>query len=370
MNNLKKVIIMFTLVLVVAVVGGSTIQLQAATIKLNKKSLTLEVGGSYALKLKNSKSKVKWSTANSKVAKVNKKGRVLAQGAGSTKIYAKVGDKKYACKVKVNFNEIILVEGNIETIEVKGVNVNKVNWKSSNESVAEVSDGTIISKGAGTATITAKVEGITYTCGVTVNAKPEKQEPVIEPGLWMSHFKVDYIKDTADGVLVKATNTSNTTINSVFGYVSYTDEMGDEIQCKYQDQTEGIAPNESFYLTFSHPYGDYQSLICNFTINDIFTSSVSMKSALLMDKQWVNVNGDTYKSGVTVKNNSTTDLDFELIAIYKYKGNIVGFLKNSFIDIAGASVKNFSFEGSTAFLYDDVEIVINDCFVYLMDNTQ
>ena len=52
-----------------------------------------------------------------------------------------------------------------------------ITWKSSDESVATVSDGTIVAQGVGTATITASANdgsGISATCSVTVNAVTEK----------------------------------------------------------------------------------------------------------------------------------------------------------------------------------------------------
>ncbi|MDE6568273.1 MAG: Ig-like domain-containing protein, partial [Lachnospiraceae bacterium] len=69
--------------------------------KLNKKSVKLKVGKTVKLKLKNNKKKVKWSSANKKIATVNKKGLVKAKKKGKTRIIAKVKKKKYICKVTV-----------------------------------------------------------------------------------------------------------------------------------------------------------------------------------------------------------------------------------------------------------------------------
>ncbi len=70
-------------------------------VALNKKTLTLGSGKTYKLKLKNipAKKKVKWSSSKKRVATVSKKGKVTAKKAGTANIYAKVGKKKYACKV-------------------------------------------------------------------------------------------------------------------------------------------------------------------------------------------------------------------------------------------------------------------------------
>ena len=70
-------------------------------VALNKTKLTLTVGKSYKLKLKNNKKKIKWSSSKKKVATVSKKGKVKAKKAGTARITAKVGKKKYVCKVTV-----------------------------------------------------------------------------------------------------------------------------------------------------------------------------------------------------------------------------------------------------------------------------
>ncbi len=49
----------------------------------------------------NSKKKIKWSSSNSKIAKVSSKGVVTAISAGKVKIYAKMAGKKYKCSVTV-----------------------------------------------------------------------------------------------------------------------------------------------------------------------------------------------------------------------------------------------------------------------------
>lgn len=69
--------------------------------KLNKTRLTLYVGKTATLKVKNSKKKVKWSTSKKAVATVSKKGKVSAKKKGTATITAKVAKKKLKCKVTV-----------------------------------------------------------------------------------------------------------------------------------------------------------------------------------------------------------------------------------------------------------------------------
>ena len=72
-----------------------------AKVKLNKKKLVLTVGKRAKLKVKGTKKKVKWSSSKKKIATVTKKGVVKAKKKGTAKIVAKIGKKKYTCKVVV-----------------------------------------------------------------------------------------------------------------------------------------------------------------------------------------------------------------------------------------------------------------------------
>ena len=77
--------------------------LASKKIQLNKKNLNLLVYSTYQLKISNKKTttKVKWSSANKKIAKVSENGVVTAKKDGTTKITAKVSNKKFVCKVTV-----------------------------------------------------------------------------------------------------------------------------------------------------------------------------------------------------------------------------------------------------------------------------
>lgn len=72
-------------------------------VKLNKTKVTLTVGKSTILKVKNilEGAKVTWDTNKKTVVSVTKKGKVTAKKAGTAKIIAKVDGKKYICKVTV-----------------------------------------------------------------------------------------------------------------------------------------------------------------------------------------------------------------------------------------------------------------------------
>ena len=69
--------------------------------KLNKKKVTITVGTTVKLKMKNTKKKVKWSSSKKSVATVSKKGKVKAKKAGKATITAKIGKKRWQCKITV-----------------------------------------------------------------------------------------------------------------------------------------------------------------------------------------------------------------------------------------------------------------------------
>ena len=75
-------------------------------VKLSKKSVTVAVGKTVKVKLKNNKKKVKWTVVsgkkNVKLSKKKKTGVTIhGKKAGKAKVQAKVGKKKFVCKVTV-----------------------------------------------------------------------------------------------------------------------------------------------------------------------------------------------------------------------------------------------------------------------------
>ena len=73
----------------------------ASKVKLNKSTIRLCVGETFRLKVSGTKRTITWSSSNKRVAKVSRKGLVTALKAGEARITAKVGKKKYSCKVYV-----------------------------------------------------------------------------------------------------------------------------------------------------------------------------------------------------------------------------------------------------------------------------
>ena len=108
MKLLRKILItiLISLSLVVIIptmVPGLPIAntVEAAKITISNTKKTLYVGKSFTLKIRGTKKEVKWSSSNKKIATVNTKGKVSAKKKGTATITAKVGNKKYRCKITV-----------------------------------------------------------------------------------------------------------------------------------------------------------------------------------------------------------------------------------------------------------------------------
>ncbi len=75
----------------------------AGKMKLNRKKLSMRVGQTKILKVKNRKKgqKIIWKTSRKNVASVSQKGKVTAKKAGTATITAKAGGRRFQCKVTV-----------------------------------------------------------------------------------------------------------------------------------------------------------------------------------------------------------------------------------------------------------------------------
>lgn len=97
MKKSKKLLAIFTIMLLIVCMAVPV----SAAGKINKKKATLKVGQTLQLKVTGTKGKVKWTSSKKSVATVSSKGRVKAKKKGSATITAKIGKKKYTCKVTV-----------------------------------------------------------------------------------------------------------------------------------------------------------------------------------------------------------------------------------------------------------------------------
>lgn len=172
MKQKKKVLPSIVLTLALILLFASTVS--AASIKLNKSKVQLNVGASTTLKITGTSKKVTWKSSNKSIATVSSSGKVTGKKAGKATITATVNKKKYKCTVTV-VNPVKLNKTSIklnlkESYQLKVLNTTKkISWKSSNRSIATVSSsGKVTGKKAGKTTITATINKKTYKCSVTV----------------------------------------------------------------------------------------------------------------------------------------------------------------------------------------------------------
>jgi uncharacterized protein YjdB len=168
-----------------------TVKAKVASVTLSASTKSLQVGQTYSLTAKvspsNANQEVTWSSSDEKIVSVTN-GKITALKVGEADITAaskENPDINATCRVTVvnipvesvelSKAELTLVEGEtgILTATVKPDNAfdKNVEWTSSDESVATVSDGKIVAVKAGVTTITATCGGKSATCNVTVNPK-------------------------------------------------------------------------------------------------------------------------------------------------------------------------------------------------------
>ena len=163
------------------------------SVSLNKISLSLEIGESETLTATASPSNatdqaLNWKSSDNSVASVSN-GRIMAESVGTATITVESSNgKSSTCSVtvkpkkivvnSVSLNKIILPleigdsETLTATVSPSNATDQALYWKSSDNSVASVTDGRINAKSAGTATVTVKSSnGKSSTCTVTVKKK-------------------------------------------------------------------------------------------------------------------------------------------------------------------------------------------------------
>ncbi|MCR5203291.1 MAG: Ig-like domain-containing protein [Lachnospiraceae bacterium] len=131
---------------------------------------------------------VDWTSKDTSVATVDSEGNVLGRKAGTTTITAKANNGVkgeatitvtdiYPTSITISKEEITLSPGGTDslaaTILPENASVKTVTWSSNNESVATINSGTVTAVNAGTAVISASVQGengttLTKNCYVTV----------------------------------------------------------------------------------------------------------------------------------------------------------------------------------------------------------
>lgn len=106
-NKTRRIwtVLLVAIMLVSSVFENEKVEAKSKKVSLSSKRITLEVGKSQKLRVKNNKKKVKWSVDKKKIIKLSKQSKkgVTVKGLkkGNAKVIATIGKKKYLCKVTV-----------------------------------------------------------------------------------------------------------------------------------------------------------------------------------------------------------------------------------------------------------------------------
>ena len=160
---------------ITASVDDKDITCKITVVGINYKAIVLELlsesGYVKTLKINDTTSKITWTSSKKSVATVSSIGKVTAKGAGTATITASFDGIKFTSKVKVlkmSTKAFTLEKGDTKTLEIFGT-TSTITWTSNKDTVTSVlSDGTVIPKAVGTATIIGYVDGRKVTSTVTV----------------------------------------------------------------------------------------------------------------------------------------------------------------------------------------------------------
>ena len=310
---------------------------QAASVKINKKKLTLNVKENYTLKIKGTSSKIKWSTSNKKIAKVSSKGKVTAKKKGKVTITAKVKGKKYKCKIKVekpslNKTTTKIALNQKETLRVTGT-TQKIKWSSENKSIATVnSNGKITPKKIGTTKIVAKIGSTKYKCKVKVTEVNYK-----------SNIKLSYNRINED-ILITIKNNNSCKID----YVGIS--------------KNGTAYTQTHVPTAKDSNGDYNYIDFDTIELVVDTASVYNNAFSYTDmKNKITVKHSKPNDKIvgSITNNSNDKIGtIELYTLYYKGGKLVGWASNLEFGLEDNTTKNFEmlkYFNSNTLEYEDFD---------------
>lgn len=240
-RKMKRFIKMFSSLMLALMIAVSAVIIPsaAASVKLNKKSITLITGASTTLKLTGTKKTVKWSSMADDIATVSSKGKVTAKATGSTYIVAKVGKTSYKCKVKVINGKITVGKSDVslksnETVKVKikALGGHSIAAESMNENIATVSfkgskwDGNIIK---------LKITGI-YAGETTVKVYSKKYPKSVYAYI---NVNVESVKEDEFAKVASVTVSKDESDSSTDG-MSFAEEV--LYYCNIEREKAGVSP--------------------------------------------------------------------------------------------------------------------------------
>lgn len=165
----RKSLLFFMFALLFLLTAGKQ-DAEAASRRLSRQSVTIVQGKTTQITMKGvSAKKVKWYSSNKKIATVSK-GKITAVKGGKTTVTARVGSRRYRCKVTVmslNATKVTLAKGGTCVLKVK--NGKNTKWESMDPSVVKVSQkGKVLAKKTGVTYVVCRSNGKKLKCKVYV----------------------------------------------------------------------------------------------------------------------------------------------------------------------------------------------------------
>lgn len=167
----KLLSLLLTMIMVLSLFTALPVQAAAKKVTNQTKSVVMVVKQKSTIK---PPVKMTYRSSNPKVVAVNSKGVMVARAKGSAVVTGKYKSVKWTYKIKVeaprlNTASLKLNTGNSKQLKVTGT-TRKFSWSSSAPRIVNVtSKGKITALRSGSAVITAKINGVNYSCKVVVS---------------------------------------------------------------------------------------------------------------------------------------------------------------------------------------------------------
>lgn len=201
---------------------------------------------------------VTWRTANSSIATVSDTGLVTGVAAGETTVTATSvsGGKEASCAVTVqgivlNNESVTVKENNNITLgyTVYGTSIknNTVEWSSSEPAIARVENGYVYGLAEGTVTITAKVNGTSYTDTCEVKVERNTADIITES---VDAGEPLHFSDIQSRLKTQCSNVLGRSLSYISG-LSVSTSQG-TLYYRYQSDSDtgaGVGTGERYYVS-------------------------------------------------------------------------------------------------------------------------
>lgn len=260
------------------------VEVEAATVKLNKTKITINVGETYQLKLTGTKSKVIWSSGKKSIAIVSSDGLVTGKKKGSVIITAKVDGDEYECTVNVVvpfINSKRFQNGIGGKTQFLVYNLPKENsakdvyWKSSDEKIFTVDEnGLVTATGIGSAKLTAVYGSNKLTKTIYINPTKQNLQDAV------GEFKIDYI-EINNTIFCDIINNSKIDITT-----NYQLEFYDAADKLISISTSGIMhifKGDESIVTFVKPEKEYKYYKLKFDKINVYFHQLNQKDKVTIE---------------------------------------------------------------------------------------